>query len=584
MQNSDNNQYKWDLTPLLLDESEENFNKLLSQIEERNYIFINKWKEREDYLMNPSILKEALDEYDKLDSEMGLTGNIGYYYSLKESLDQSNADIKARLNKIEDVAVKISNDVQFFTHKLAKVSVDTQNIFLNYPELGDYKHFLEQLFIEAKYLLPENEEKIINLISSSAYSSWVRMTSDFISREERQVLDSQGNKTVKTFAEISELINDQNKTVRDNAAIAFNDILAKHVDTAENEINAILQHKKVMDNLRGFTRPDQGRHLADDIPTDVVDTMLQTVSAHYDISTAYYKKKAELLGQEKLAYHERNVQVGEIGEKIYTFEESIEIVRSVFGKLDSEFLNIFDSFLKNRQIDVFPQKGKSNGAFCTHNLKTQPTYVLLNFTGRIRDIATIAHEMGHAINNELSRKYQNSLNFGTFISTAEVASTFFEDFVFDEISKELDAKTKTALEMTRQGDFISTVQRQVACYKFEQELHREFREKGYLAKNDIGKIFQKHMSAYMGPYVELSEGSENWWVYWSHIRNFFYVYSYASGLLISRSMQVLVRKDPTFINKVKTFLSAGTSKSPVELFAQMGIDITTPDFWLIGLN
>lgn len=137
--------------------------------------------------------------------------------------------------------------------------------------------------------------------------------------------------------------------------------------------------------------------------------------------------------------------------------------------------------------------------------------------------------------------------------------------------------------MMKLNDDVSTIFRQVACYQFEQELHQEFRQRGYLSEEEIGKIFQKHMTAYMGDYVEQSHGSENWWVYWGHIRSFFYVYSYASGLLISKSLQHAVRENPRFIENVKEFLSAGLSDSPKNIFKKLGVDITDKGFWNKGL-
>ena len=138
--------------------------------------------------------------------------------------------------------------------------------------------------------------------------------------------------------------------------------------------------------------------------------------------------------------------------------------------------------------------------------------------------------------------------------------------------------------MTKLNSDISTIFRQVACYLFEQELHKTFREKGYLSYQEIGRIFQKCMIAYMGPAVEKSPGSENWWIYWSHIRTFFYVYSYASGLLISKSLQKSVKENPQFIEKVKEFLSAGLSASPKNIFIGLGVDITDATFWNKGLD
>jgi oligoendopeptidase F len=138
--------------------------------------------------------------------------------------------------------------------------------------------------------------------------------------------------------------------------------------------------------------------------------------------------------------------------------------------------------------------------------------------------------------------------------------------------------------MQKLNDDVSSIFRQVACYRFEQELHQAYRSEGYLSKEKIGALFRKHMAAYMGDAVEQSPGSENWWVYWNHIRYFFYVYSYASGLLISKSLQAAVKKDATFIERVKVFLSAGLSDSPKNIFGNLGIDITDNLFWGSGLD
>jgi oligoendopeptidase F len=249
-----------------------------------------------------------------------------------------------------------------------------------------------------------------------------------------------------------------------------------------------------------------------------------------------------------------------------------------------QFADIYDGFLRNGQFDVYPRKGKGSGAFCVHHLMSQPTYILLNHTNKLSDVLTLAHELGHGINNELIREKQHSLDFGTPTSTAEVASTFMEDFVLREILRRAGDELRLSIMMMKLKDDVSTIFRQIACYRFEQDLHRAFREKGYLSKEEIGRLFQTHMADYMGDAVEQSEGSENWWVYWSHIRQFFYVYSYASGLLISKSLQNAVHRQPAFIRKVKGFLSAGLSESPKNIFAKLGIDISDTNFWDKGLD
>ena len=154
--------------------------------------------------------------------------------------------------------------------------------------------------------------------------------------------------------------------------------------------------------------------------------------------------------------------------------------------------------------------------------------------------------------------------------------------MLEEIEKDLDEEGKLAILMERLNDVINTIHRQVALYRFETELHASFREKGYLSHQQIGDLFKKHMDC--GESVEFLPGHENWWIYWGHIRYFFYVYSYASGLLISKALQQNVKKDPAYIAKVKDFLSAGVSDSPKNIFAKLGIDIADESFWDDGLK
>jgi oligoendopeptidase F len=573
----------WDLNKLFKNDADPGIEKDRKTVEQKSYAFINKWKNRKDYLKEPAVLRKALDEYEAWKRDYGTDGNAGYYFWLRTQVDRNNPELKARFNKIEEFSRKIENDIQFFHLRIAKIPKSLQSTFLNYKGLGEYRHFLERIFAESKYLLGENEEKILNLKSTTSYANWVRMTSDFLSKEEAKVLLEDGSSAVKTLSEISSLTSSKDRKVRDIASREFNKIMERHSDVAEVELNSILANKKVDDELRKVSRPDLLRHISDDIESDVVDSLIKSVSGRFHISARYYALKAKLLGVKRLRYHERNVEFGDIDIR-YSYEKSVGLIYKVFQKLDTRYTDIFTGYTENSQFDVYPRKGKGSGAFCVHHLISQPTYILLNHTDKLRDVLTLAHELGHGINNELIREKQNALNFGTPTSTAEVASTFMEDFVLQEILMGSDDEVKLAIMVMKLNDDISTIFRQVACYTFEQELHHEFRQLGYLSKEELGKIFQKHMSAYMGDSVEQSKGSENWWVYWNHIRYFFYVYSYASGLLISKSLQNSVKKEPGFIQKVNEFLSAGLSDSPQNIFRNLGIDIADKTFWDKGLD
>lgn len=576
-------QTTWDLSPLFLSHTDPEIAKQRLLVEKANKKFVEKWQSRQDYLSDATVLKEALDEYEDLMRQYGTSGKEGYYFWLQTMQDQNDPALKAKFAKVLDFANKLQNELQFFELRLAKVEKAKQKKFLLDKNLLPYKHFLEKIFRQAEYVLSESEEKIINLKEDPAYEKWTQMVAGFISKEERVVLTENGKKEKQNLEQLISLASSKKKKVRDGAAVAINDILATHKEAAEAEMNAIMANKKVDDELRNMKRADFSRHLADDVESEMIDTLLETVAKRNAISHRFYKLKAKLLGVKKLAYHERNVEyLSE--EKPFSFQESVDFVSDVFANLDQEFADILSRFLAHGQIDVYPRKGKRGGAFCSYWLITQPTYVLLNHSEKLHDVLTIAHEMGHGINNELMKQKQNSLNFGTPVATAECASTFLEDFVLQEILKTADEETRFGLMMTKLNSDISTIFRQVACYQFEQALHTAFREKGYLSHEEIGKIFQKYMSGYMGPAVDQSPGSQNWWIYWSHIRTFFYVYSYASGLLISKSLQNNVKENPQAIEKVKEFLSAGQSASPKDIFKNLGIDITDAAFWNKGLD
>ncbi len=573
----------WNLKLLYKNDSDPQMVKDRETIEKKSHEFVKKWKHRTDYLTDPKLLRQALDDYEEWTRYYEGGGKEWYYFHLRSEQDQIDPTIRAKMNQIQNFKQRIDDGMRFFYLSLAKISEKNQAEILKSSQLRKYKHYLERIFAESKHLLSEPEERIMSMKSIPAYANWVKMTSAFLSKYEKPILDEDGREKTKSFADILSLIDSSIKKTRDSAAFALNEILAKNSDVATEELNAILEHKRTDDELRKIPRPDYSRHLSDDIDTEIVDTVVETVAKHNNIAKRFYWLKARLLGVKKLQYHERNVAYQKIS-KTYSYKDTVNLLTQVFSNLDSDFSAVLERFVNEGQIDVHPQKGKRSGAFCAYHLISQPIYILLNFSNKLEDVLTFAHEMGHGINDELVKQKQHSLHFGTPVATAEVASTFMEDFVLEEILNDADDELRLGIMIMKLNSDISSIFRQVACYQLEQQLHNEYRKKGYLSKEDIGKMFQKYMQGYMGNFVEQSQGSENWWVYWAHIRYFFYVYSYASGLLISKTLQHMIKKDKTAIVTVKEFLSAGLSESPENIFRKLGINIRDKKFWEDGLK
>jgi oligoendopeptidase F len=328
----------WDLTPVLKSEDKEFILKKRKEWEKASYDFINKWKKQKDYLTNSKILKEALDEYEKWRKNFGTEASEAYYFYLKTFIDQNNPKLKAKYGNVEEFSKKIENDIQFFILNIGKISKKNQKTFLENPDLGEYKHFLERVFLKSKFWLTEKEEKIMNLKEKSSYSSWVDMVSGLLSKEEKEVIDEDGGKVKKTYTDMVNLMMSAKKEVRDKSAEAFNEIMKKYSEFAEIEINAILNDKKINDELRGFKRADSARHLSDDIDSKIVDSLIDAVRKRFDISKKFYEFKAKLLGLKRLEYHERNIPYGNIN-KNYNYGDSVNLVYSVFNNLDETNLN-----------------------------------------------------------------------------------------------------------------------------------------------------------------------------------------------------------------------------------------------------
>ena len=577
---SENTEYQWSFEPFYSSWNDPRIQQDLDKSEEKVNAFVQKWKDRSDYLESAGALKESLDDYEYVLSDGGIIGNPGEYIELIYESHQDNAEVKSLLNKITDQYNKRSNAIDFYLIRLKQLDSEILSTFADHPLLENYRHFLEILLAESKHVLSEDTQKAVNVLTPTAFTGWVQMTESLLNDSTADV-----NGETKTLNELlGELANSDQETTK-LLGEHINTILDNHKKIAEKELNAVLEYKKQMDGLHGFSRPDSERLLHDDVSEEVVDALVHCVSENFDISQQYYTLKAEKIGKKQLEYYERYLLPSTIS-KTYDWEASKSITLSVLQELDPEFETIISTMIADKRIDIFPRAGKSGGAFCAYGNKEFPVYILLNHTGSLRDVSTFAHESGHALHHHLYNANQNSINASSSTFTAEVASTFVEGFVFDEILQDstVSESDRKAISFLQLEDYIASIFRQIALYNFETELHTEYRKKGFLPYQQINELFAKHMSSYLGPSINMGNNADLWWIYWGHIRMMFYVYSYASGLLISKTMGAFVREDLSYVEKVKGFMKAGKSKSGQQIFMEMDIDISKPNFWQKGLD
>lgn len=556
-------QTKWDLRNIYKDNPEQEAEKDCKYLKSKYKAFASKYRKNKKHLKSPQELYLALVEYEKLTNDKK-SDKPYLYYGYRKELNSSDNVATAKLSQLSEFYAELSNEIDFFTIEIGKIDKKLQEKFINSKELKDYKYFLKRLFINSKYFLSEQEEKVINLKVLPARSLWINGREKLLNK---QTITYKGKET--PISEIAGLIPSLPTIERREMYKKQRDAFAKVSDFAESEINAVVINKKIDDKLRGYTTPYEGTVISYENEIRTVNELIQAVSSNFGIAHKFFKIKAEMLQEKKLTYADRAAKIKKVHIQIPFNDAANKVIKS-FGEVHEEFGEFVRHLFENGYVDVYPQKGKNGGAFCSTGTEMTP-FVLLNHTNDFRSLTTLAHEMGHALHSKYSDS-QKPIYKGHTYSSAEVASTFFENIVFENEIKNLGEEERMLLLHDKINDDISTIFRQVACFNFEVELHNEIRSKGFLEKEKIAEMMNKHMKSYLGPIFDMEMEDGYFFVNWPHIRNFFYVYSYAFGQLISDSLYKMYKTDNKNIQKVIKFLSAGRSETPENIFKSIGIN------------
>lgn len=550
--------------------------KDVQEIEKACRDFSKTYSKKADFLQNDSALAEALESYENLITKIGPAKPL-YYLNLLLSVESQNNEAEALMNLLHDRVTKACNGILFFELRLGKIPKNIQDKFLKSPSLKKFHYFLDRLFLSAKYQLSEPEEKILNLKQTTSRGMWIDYSEKLINA---QLVLWKGKKI--PLSEATGLIPSLPQKERYQLHKILFEKQKEISYFGEAEINAVMTNKKIDDELRSFKKPYESRAISTHLSLETVENVVNVVNKQMKISHKFYKLKARLLGLKIMIYADRAVGIGTSNKKM-TFDESVSLFRQSLDQTHHIFRDMFDRLLENGQVDVYPKKGKTGGAFCASGV-ANPTFVLLNNVDNSHSFLTLAHEMGHAFHSELSKKTQSPIYQDYTISVAEVASTFFENIAFESLVEKVSLKERVVLEFQRLQDDISTIFRQIACFNFELAIHEEVRARGSITKERLAKLHNEKMSEYLGPAVKLTDLDGYMFVPWSHIRNYFYVYTYAYGQIISKALYTKYKKDKTFINSIIKFLGAGGSMSPDDIFKSIGIDTTRPQFFLDGLK
>jgi len=519
--------------------------------------------------LNSNEFIEAIREYESISQ---ILGKIMTYAFLKFATNSNNGGFYA---KYQNEYTSVSEFLLFFELEFNRLSKPKQKEFIE--NSNGYTFYLQSLQEEKPYQLTAKEERILLKKSTTGGSAFSRLFDEHFSRLK---FAYDGKKISEE--EILSLLHNPDRKIRKKASIAFSKGLKPHQPLLGYIYNMIKTDHKSDCELRNYKSPEQARHMDNKISQTSVNALVDAAEDSFDLVQDYYVKKAKLLGVNQLQDYDRYAPI-ETKEEVYDFEKSKTIVLKAFEKFSPKFACIAKKAFDEGWIDVMPKDGKRGGAFSHPATPDTHPYVLLNHTNRRRDLFTLAHELGHAIHQYLSRDV-GYIGSDTPLTTSETASVFAEMLVFDYIKDGLSEDEKISLYAGKIEDIFATLYRQINFTTFERRVHAY---DGELNLNTFNKIWLEESKKMFGSSVKLSKNYEMWWSYIPHfIHSPFYCYSYSYGQLLVLALYGLYKggKCDNFIEIYTAFLSAGGSKSPKELIAKFGFDIDDKEFWKIGIE
>ncbi len=516
-------------------------------------------------------IDKAISEYESI-SEM--IERSAYYAMLDYSTHLKDTKVAQHYAKIQEKIAQINQDLVFFTLAINKLEQAPQN--------SRYQNWINHIRLMKDYELSEELEALLCDKDLTSHSAWMRLFDEMTAH---MTFDFQGQ-TVG-LEKVLEGMSSNDATIRKTAADSLHVGLQKDIKWITYIFNTLIQDKMLIDKKRKFKSPMQPRHIANQIEGEVVETLCSTVKKNYSkLSHRWYALKARCLDKAKIDYWDRNAPLFVDKEIEIPYAEAEKIVLTAYGEFSPAIADIVQKFFDNPWIDVPAKDDKRSGAFSAATIPSAHPYVLLNYQNRIRDVATLAHELGHAVHQYLARDV-GTLEQDAPLTIAETASVFGEMLTFNYLknSGKYDSRMLLAAKI---DDMINTVVRQIAFYEFEKKVHKHRIETGELTTEDFNHYWIETQKEALGEAVNLDPICHNFWSYVGHFFHApFYVYAYAFGDCLVNSL-FMVYQDTndkeTFKKQYIDLLKAGGSKPYRELLKPFNLDPSDPTFWEKGLS
>ncbi len=570
---------EWDLSELAKNPKSQAFQKQIKELENQAKKF-EKIKLKLDPKMSSKKFMCILNEIEGISEKMS---KIGGYASLSYSSDTQSDEATSLMTKMSKLGSEVSNKILFFD-LWWKTQVDEKNAKRLIKDSGELTEYLAHKRLFAKYALSEPEEKIINTLDVTGISALVKLYDKITNAYEYKM--KIGNKTKKmTREELTNYVRNTNPKIRETA---YKTILTKYTENkgviGEIYQNIVLNWRDEGIEIRGYDSPISMRNIGNNIDDKTIESLLSVCRKNSSIFQKFFIQKAKMLKIKKLRrYDVYAPAAANIKEKNYTYNKSVKLVFESLGKFSKTLEEFARKVFNENHIDSSIRQGKRDGAFCSTLTPKITPYVLVNFTGKSRDVFTLAHELGHAVHSQAAQD-RSILVQDAPLPLAETASTFSELLLYDNLSDKISDDEKKIMLSEKIDDLYATIMRQSFFTIFEVDAHKQI-GKGTTV-DEISKTYLQNLKEQFGNSVSLTE---DFAIEWSCIPHFyhtpFYCYAYSFGNLLALSLFQRYKKEgkdfvPSYIN----ILAAGGAKKPEKLLAEYGFDIRSPKFWQEGFD
>ena len=523
-------------------------------------------------------LAEAIRGYERLDERLARAMS---YADLVHSGNMMDNAVGRFYQSTQERVTDISSVTLFFTLELNRIDDAVIERQIADPALAHYVPWLQDLRAYRPHQLSDEVEQLLHEKQVVGRAALVRLFDETMAHLR---IPYDGREL--TEAEILDLMVHKDRVVRRDSSKAFGRALAKEVRTVALVTNMLAKDKEIEDRWRHFARPISARNLSNQVEDAVVDALIAAVTESYaSLSHRYYRLKAKWFGVDRLDYWDRNAPLPEASDRVIPWQEAERVVLDAYAAFSPDLAAVGRRFFEHRWIDAPARAGKSPGAFAHPTVPSAHPYLLLNYQGKVRDVMTLAHELGHGVHQVLAAG-QGHLLADTPLTLAETASVFGEMLTFQALLKaETDPARRKVMLSTKVEDMLNTVVRQVALHSFEARVHEE-RRAGELSPDRLAEIWLAVQTESLGPALRFDDDYKCFWAYIPHfIHSAFYVYAYAFGdCLVNSLYAVYQQAERGFAEKYLDMLRAGGSKHHGALLAPFGLDARDKRFWAQGLG